>query len=171
MDVAIGEKFRPRAYRGDHHQIAALGINLLATAYRRGDDFRRLDGRLGRFFRFFLRFAFGQVQWTLPGTGRWQHRQVDRDGGGNVFDAAGADRQGTQAMLAADAHQPWQIDRASVGREFVQGQYQWRVAEEVGRLGDLGGQLPIKAFEVVTGQFQHRNGQHAALQLEHGILV
>ncbi|MNH45387.1 hypothetical protein D3C79_1078110 [compost metagenome] len=74
-------------------------------------------------------------------------------------------------MLATDAHQAGQIDCATVGREFVQGQYQRRVAEEVRRLGDLGSQLPIEAFKVITGQFQHRYGEHAALQLEHGILV
>ncbi|MNR57815.1 hypothetical protein D3C85_1786620 [compost metagenome] len=66
-------------------------------------------------------------------------------------------------MLAANAHQARQIHRAFTGREFVQGQYQRRVAEKTRRLGDLGGQLPVEAFEVVTGQFQHRNGEHAAL--------
>ncbi|MNL68936.1 hypothetical protein D3C87_1937330 [compost metagenome] len=74
-------------------------------------------------------------------------------------------------MLAANAHQAGQIDGAFVGRQFVQGQHQRRVAEEVRRLGHLGGQLPIEVLEVVTGQFQHRDGKHAALQLEHGILV
>ncbi|MNI07594.1 hypothetical protein D3C73_606040 [compost metagenome] len=66
-------------------------------------------------------------------------------------------------MLAANAHQARQIHRAFTGRKFVQGQYQRRVAEKTRRLGDLGGQLPVEAFEVVTGQFQHRNGEHAAL--------
>ncbi|MNH93128.1 hypothetical protein D3C73_457220 [compost metagenome] len=74
-------------------------------------------------------------------------------------------------MLTADAHQAWQIDGAFARRQFVQRQNQRRVAEEVRRLGNFGGQLPIEAFEVVTGQFQHSNGQHAALELEYGILV
>ncbi|MNO89526.1 hypothetical protein D3C76_810130 [compost metagenome] len=171
MDVPIGEKFRPRADRGDHHQVAALGIDLLATTYWRSDDFRRLDARFRGFFRLFRHDAFVQVQRPFTGPGRRKYRQVDRDGGRDVFDAAGADRQGTQAMLAANAHQAGQIDGAAVGRELVQGQDQRRVAEEVRRLGNLGGQLPIEALKVIAGQFQHGNGEHAALQLEHGILV
>jgi hypothetical protein len=85
------------------------------------------------------------LQRPLTGAGRRQHWQFDGDGGGNVFDAAGADRQGAQAMLAAHAHQPGQVDGAFAGRQFVQGQHQRRVAEEVRRLGDLGGQLAVKA--------------------------
>jgi hypothetical protein len=123
-----------------------------------------------RFRRFHLRLRF---QRALAGTGRRQHRQVDGDGGGDVLDAVGADRQGAQAMMAADAHQPGQVDGAFVGRQLVQRQHQRRVAEEVRRLGDLGGQLAVEGFEVVARQFQHGDGEHAALELEHvvGCLV
>src|SRR5690606_25111410 len=38
MDVAIGQKFRTRADRAGHHQVAALGVDLLAAAYWRSDD-------------------------------------------------------------------------------------------------------------------------------------
>jgi hypothetical protein len=55
-----------------------------------------------------------------------------------------------------------------VGRQLVQRQHQRRVAEEVRRLGDLGGQLAVEGFEVVARQFQHGDGEHAALELEHG---
>nr|VVN31888.1 hypothetical protein PS652_04892 [Pseudomonas fluorescens] len=73
--------------------------------------------------------------------------------------------------MAADAHQPGQVDRAFAGRKFVQGQHQWGVAEEIRRLGHLGRQLPVEAFEVVPGKLEHGNCEHAALELEHGVLV
>lgn len=143
----------------------------MATTYWRGDYTGRFDGRLRRLFRLLFDFRFRGFQRSFTGAGRRQHRDVDGDGGGDVFDATGADRQGTQAMLAAHAHQTGQIDRAFARRQFVQRQDQRGIAEEVRGLGDFGGQLPIEAVEVVTGQLQHRNGQHAALQLEHRILI
>ena len=33
------------------------------------------------------------------------------------------------------------------GREFVQGQYQWGIVEEVRRQGDLGGELAVQGVE------------------------
>ena len=171
MDVAIGEKFRARTDRRNHNQIATLGIYLLATTHWRRDDTGRFDGRLWRFFRLLFDFDFRGFQRSFTGAGRRQYRDIDGDSSGDVFDAAGANRQGAQAMLTAYAHQPWQIDGAFAGRQFVQCQDQRCIAEKIWRLCDFGGQLPIKAFEIVAGQLQHGNGQHAALQLEHGILV
>ncbi|MNR21947.1 hypothetical protein D3C85_1388790 [compost metagenome] len=171
MDVAIGEKFRPRADRGNHYQIATLGVNLLATPYWRSDDSRRFYRGFGRFFRFFPDFAFQRVERPFTGTGRWQHWQVDRNRRRDVFDAAGADGQCAQAMLATNTHQRGQVHSAFSGRELVQGQHQRGIAEKVGGQSDLRRQLTVEVFQVVAGQFQHRNGEHAALQLEHGILV
>ncbi len=172
MDVSIGQKFRTGTDRSNHYQIATLGINLLATTYWRSDYAGWHDGRFRRFFRnFFRRFGFDRVQYALTGAGRRQHRQIDCDGGGDVFDAVGADRQGTQAMLATDAHQPRQVHRALVGRKFVQSQDQRRVAEEVGRLRDLGRQLPVKRFKIGSGQLHHRDGKHAALELKYRFRV
>lgn len=74
-------------------------------------------------------------------------------------------------MLTAHTHQTGQVDSALAGREFVQGQHQRRIVEEVRREGDLGGELAVQGIKVVAGQFQHGNGEHAAFQLEHGILV
>ncbi len=74
-------------------------------------------------------------------------------------------------MLAANAHQPGQVNRALAGRQFIQGQHQRRIVEEIRRQGDLGGELAVQGVKVVTGQFQHSNGEHAALELEYGILV
>ena len=131
MDVAIGEKFRPRADRGNHYQIATLGVNLLATPYWRSDDSRRFDRGLRRFFRFFPDFAFQRVERPFAGAGRWQDWQVDRNRRRNVFDAAGADGQCAQAMLATNTHQRGQVHGAFAGRELVQGQHQRGIAEEV----------------------------------------
>lgn len=120
-------------------------------------------GRLG----FFDNLGF-RLQRPLAGAGRWQHRQVDGDGGCNVLDAIGADGQGTQAMVAADTHQAWQVDCPFAGRQLVQRQHQWRIAEEIRCLGNFGRQLAVEAFKVIARQFQHCDGEHAALELEHG---
>lgn len=122
-------------------------------------------------FSGFLHFTFRRVERTLAGTGGWQYWQFNGDCCGNVFDTAGANRQGAQAMGAAHAHQAGQINRALACREFVQGQHQWGIVEKIRCQGDLGGQLAVEGVEVIAGQLQHGDGEHAAFQLEHGILV
>ena len=74
-------------------------------------------------------------------------------------------------MLAADTHQPGQIYGAFTGRQLVQRQYQWGITEKIRRLGHFGSQLAVQGFKVVVRKFQHRDGEHTALKLEHGGLV
>ena len=171
MDVAIGQKFRTRADRSGNDQIATLGVDLLAAAYRRGNDAGR--AHFGFRCRWWCRLGLPDnlglwLQWPLAGAGRRQYRQVDGDGGGDVLDAVGADGQGTQAVVAADPHQAGQVDCPFVGWQFVQRQHQRRVAEEIRCLGDFGRQLAVEGFKVIARQFQYGNGEHAALELEHG---
>ena len=73
-------------------------------------------------------------------------------------------------MAAADCHQLGQVQLAFAFRQFVQGQYQRGVAEEGRGLGDFFRQLRVEALQVVVRQFHHGDGEHAALELEYGIL-
>ncbi|MNY19299.1 hypothetical protein D3C86_1527250 [compost metagenome] len=172
MDVAVGEKFRAGADRRQDDQVAALGIDLLAAAHRAGDDLARLDLGFCGLFRLFRGTATaGRIDRALAGTGGRQHRQIQGAGGGDVVFAVGAHGQGAQAMVAAQGHQGAQVEAAFAFRQLVQGQYQRGIAEEVRCLGDFRGQLLIEALEVVVRQFHHGDGQHAALELEYGVLL
>ncbi|MCY1340891.1 hypothetical protein D9M69_268180 [compost metagenome] len=174
MDVAVGEKFRAGADRGQHHQVAARSIDLLAAAHRAGDDFGRLHlgfRRFGRLFGLFLRRRFHRVDRPLAGAGGRQHRDVQGVGSGYVLCTAGADGQGAQAVAAADFQQGREVEGGVAVGQLVQRHDQRCVLEEVRRLGDFFVQLPVEAFEVVVRQLHHGDGEHAALELEHGVLV
>lgn len=74
-------------------------------------------------------------------------------------------------MLTADTHQAWQINRTFTDGHFVQRQDERGITEKIRGLGHFGSQLAIQGFKVVFGQFQHRDGEHTALKLEHRGLV
>ncbi len=168
MDVSIGEKFRTRTDGGQHDQIAALGVDLLAAADRCGHYpsgtigrgwLGGLGGRLG-----------GKVQLAFPGAGRWQHRQVERARRVEHRSIAGPQRQRPQAVLAAQRDEGWQVETA-IGGQFVQRKDQRGVVEKLRRLRDLHRQLLIETLQIGLRQLQHGDGKHAALELEYGGLV
>ena len=64
-----------------------------------------------------------------------------------------------------------QLQAAFAGRQLVQRQHQRGVAEETGGLGDLGRQLLVEPGQVVVRKLQHGDREHAALELEYGVLV
>ncbi|MNP55594.1 hypothetical protein D3C76_1502530 [compost metagenome] len=74
-------------------------------------------------------------------------------------------------MAAADVEHALQVELAFFVGQLVEGEHQRGVAEEVRRLGDLVGQLPVQPSQIVVRQFQHGDGEHAALQLEYGVLL
>ncbi|MNZ89992.1 hypothetical protein D3C78_1089400 [compost metagenome] len=179
MDVAVGEKFRPRADRRQHHQIAAVGIDLLAAADRTGDDQGRLHlglGRLGFLGRLCWRWLGGcgfdrLGQWPLAPAGRGQQRQAQLFGRRDVAGTAGARAEGQQAMAVADIEQAAEIQLGIRLGEMLETEQHGRVVEEVGRLGDLLGQLPVEECQVVAGKLQHGDREHVALEPEYGVLV
>ncbi|MNN80848.1 hypothetical protein D3C81_1976110 [compost metagenome] len=74
-------------------------------------------------------------------------------------------------MAAADVEHALQVELAFLVRQFVEGEHQRGVAEEVRRLGDLVRQLAVQARQIVVGKLQHGDSQHAAFQLEYGVLL
>lgn len=69
-------------------------------------------------------------------------------------------------MLAAECDQCLDVDFPRRLGQFVQRQDQRRIVEEVRGLFDLGRELFVETFDVVAGQLQHGDGEHAALELE-----
>lgn len=130
--------------------------------------------RVGLYWFGRLLFLFARLHrldQLLAGAGRRQHGNVEGLGGGDVILAAGANGQGAQAVLATQVHQLAQIELTFAFRQLVQRQHQGDVLEEVGGLRHFLGQLPVQALQVVVRQLQHGDGEHAALELEHGVLV
>jgi len=80
MDVPVGEKFRARTHRSKHDEIAALSIDLLATADRGGDHpCWSVDG-LCRFGGLGGGFA-GDVELAFTSVRRREYRQVQAASG------------------------------------------------------------------------------------------
>ena len=163
MDIAVREKFRPGTHRSDYDQIAALGVDLLAATDWAVDDLAR-PGHLA------LAGVVTRLQGAAAGAGGGNHRHIELASQGHIVLAIGAHRQCPQAMLPANANEFLQVDGNGCFRQLVQRQNERRIVEELRCLGDLVGQLALEPAEVVTGQLQQGDGQHAALELEYRVL-
>ena len=74
-------------------------------------------------------------------------------------------------MAATDLEERRQVKAAFAFGQLVEGHDQGGVAEEVGRLRHLVGELPFEPRQVVVRQFEDGHREHAALELEYGVLI